>query len=100
MTYHVLVCGAEDYANAEMVRYALSRLAYHHGEIMVHDVGGLGASAGARWYRHARGWSGRSVWAQTALDDIRPDYLLCFGTDGRDLASKARARGIAVGEVL
>lgn len=96
----MLVCGADDYANAEMVRYALSRLFYHKGALEVHDVGGDGASAGARWYRAARGWEGSTVWAYTAFDDIKPDYLLCFGESLHDLPNKARARGITVGEVL
>ena len=99
MTYRVLVCGAEDYANAEMVRYALSRLRYQRGEIEVNDVGGPGASAGARWYRSLRGWPGQSAWAMTAIDDLRIDYVLCFGDDARGVVSKARSLGITVGEV-
>lgn len=99
MTFRVLVCGADDYASAEMVRYALSRLHYQRGEIEVNDVGGLGASAGARWYRAARGWPGASAWAMTAIDELRIDYVLCFGEDRQGVVSKARSLGITVGEV-
>lgn len=99
MTFRVLVCGADDYANAEMVRYALSRLFYQKGALEVNDLGGSGASAGARWYRTARGWSGVSAWAMTAIDDLRIDYVLCFGEDRQGVVSKARSSGITVGEV-
>lgn len=100
MTYRVLVCGAEDYANAEMVRYALSRLRYQRGEIEVHDIGGQGASAGARWYRAARGWPGDTAWRVTAINVVQPDYVLCFGRDDSGIIDKARAAGVQVGEVL
>lgn len=99
MTVRVLVCGADTYANAEMVRYALSRLFYQRGELEVFDVGGNGASAGARWYRTARGWAGSSTWAQTALDDVAPNYVLCFGEDAQGVASRAMGLGITVGDV-
>ena len=96
----VLVCGACDYSNAEMVRYALSRLHYQHGSLEVMDIGGNGASAGAKWYRTARVWPGHSVWYMTALDDERPDYVLCFGADAHGITDKARSLGIKVGEVV
>lgn len=100
MTHRVLVCGADDYANAEMIRYALSRLVYQKGTIELFDVGGLGANAGARWYRTARGWPGETVWCVTAVLEVRPDYVLCFGRDDQGVTDKARAAGIKVGEVL
>lgn len=99
MTYRILVCGPEGYAKAERVRYALSRLFYQMGQVEVFDLGGLGASAGARWYRHARGWEGSSVWAHTALEDVKPDYVLVFGADDRGIAQQARNAGVKVGEV-
>lgn len=100
MTYRVLVCGADDYAKPEMVRYALTRIAYQQGPVEVFDVGGPGANAGARWYRTARGWPGGSAWCVTAVDEIKPDYVLCFGRDDQGITDKARAAGITVGEVL
>lgn len=100
MTTRVLVCGADDYANAEMVRYALSRIRYQRGEVEVFDVGGPGANAGARWYRTARGWPGETVWCVTAVQEVRPNYVLCFGRDDQGVTAKARAAGITVGEVL
>jgi len=99
LTYRVLVCGSPDYANAEMICYALSRLAYQHGSLEVNDIGGSGACAGARWYRTARGWPGSSVWSQTALDDAPHDYVLSFGEDVQGVTAKARSAGIKVGEV-
>lgn len=96
----VLVCGSADYARPEMVRFALDRLKYRKGDLIVYDLGGAtGADAGARWHRMARGWPGETVWRQTVFDDVKPDYVLCFGEDERSVVSKARSLGVTVGEV-
>lgn len=100
MTYRVLVCGSVEYADAEKVRSALDRLARKHGTLQVFDLGGPGAGAGARWYRVERGFSGGSAWHMTAVADLSPDYVLCFGQDDRGIVNKARSAGVIVGEVL
>ena len=99
MTFRVLVCGSTDYDRADRVRFILNRLAFQHGPLSVFDLGGAGADAGARWYRHARVWGGDTIWHLTAFDDARPDYVLSFGQDDRSVIDKARAAGITVGEV-
>lgn len=100
MTYRVLVCGGRDYADAAKVRWALERLARKHGALAVFDLGDTGADAGARWYRSLRGWAGETAWHLTAVAEVRPDYVLCFGYDDRGVTNKARSAGVPVGEVL
>lgn len=101
MTFRVLVCGATDYADAGRVRWALERLARKRGPLSVFDLGDdTGADGGARWYRSLRGWAGETVWHLTAVAEVRPDYVLCFGQDDRGVTNKARSAGVLVGGVL
>lgn len=99
--FQVLVCGSQDYDYAEKVRWALNRLAFQRGPLVLVDMGDrTGAVAGARWFFASRGWRIAPTWRLTAFDDVRIDHVLCFGEDREGMVSQARNLGIPVGEVL
>ncbi|WP_296200573.1 hypothetical protein [uncultured Hyphomicrobium sp.] len=99
--FQVLVCGSHDYDDAEKVRWALNRLAFQRGPLVMVDTGeAVGPVAGARWFAGQRGWTVVPAWRLTAFDTARIDHVLCFGEDREGMVSQARNLGIPVGEVL
>lgn len=99
--FQVLVCGSHDYDDAERVRWALNRLAFQRGPLVLVDTGEvIGPVAGARWLFASRGWMVAPTWRLTAFDTARIDHVLCFGEDREGMVSQARNLGIPVGEVL
>ena len=99
--FQVLVCGSQDYDDAERVRWALNRLAFQRGPLVLVDTGeAVGPVAGARWFFASRGWHITPTWRLTAFDTERIDHVLCFGEDHEGMVSQARNLGIPVGEVL